>query len=317
MARLVALFLLFATSAFAANIHVQTDTDGNPVDVDPDSSAAHVKSMYRNVYITDADGDTVNVTGINGDGALDVAIQDQHTELVDLHFYAEEGITTFAANWAGRVGQYNCQLSGDADVAVGDYVFICEGRRFYDAKILEIGFDGDDDSVRVDTPFDYAFTTAAVVSWGDDQLTVDGSGTAIVFRVSPQYLQDGVEFDIVRFLLTVTDGTAMDDGTFGGMAALPRGVVFRTLEAGEYHNIFNAKTNGGLAEHCYDVTYASKPPAGSGHGMRARRTFAGQSKNGVTVRLCSSTNDALECVVQDNTIPLATFTLVAQGHIVE
>ena len=110
----------------------------------------------------------------------------------------------------------------------------------------------------------------------------------------------------------------MDDGKFGGITGgLTNGIFFR-VKNGTTKNIFNAKTNGDLAAHMFDLNYVDDTLGPSGqYGLRGRRTFGGQSKNGVVIRLNSETNDIFECVVQDDLTDLTNFQIIVQGHIVE
>ena len=68
----------------------------------------------------------------------------------------------------------------------------------------------------------------------------------------------------------------------------------------------------------YDVQYidATLGPGGE-YGLRGRRTFAGQDKAGVTLRLHAETNDSFQVVVYDDLSALTNFQVIAQGHIVD
>lgn len=118
-------------------------------------------------------------------------------------------------------------------------------------------------------------------------------------------------------LISIVCTTEPDDSKFANLAALTNGIVVRENNA-TVNNIFNAKTNGQLAERMYDVEYTDKAGGGN-HGVRGRRTFGGASKNGTVIRLVSGTTDAFEVIVQDDLdeAGLVSFRVVAQGHIVE
>jgi hypothetical protein len=110
----------------------------------------------------------------------------------------------------------------------------------------------------------------------------------------------------------ITDDTAMDDGKFGGIGALPNGIVLR-VNNGVIQNLWNVKTNGELGLLCYDSAYADRAPSGQ-FGFRFRNTYAGQAKHGVVIRL--DQNDTLEVLIQDNLSALLDFRMMAQGHVV-
>lgn len=333
MVRKLIFLVLFAAVANATSIRTVGDPHGNvaavsdsslhvipsdgttQVGIDADSAALQVRDMYQTRYIIGPNGDTTDVTVVGENVALNVDIQDRETELIDLHFYTNGTTRSFFSTVTA--GSRSATIATGSGISVGDYIIVSEGTRFYDGIVLTKAITPPEDDFTFDTPFDFAFTTAAVIAPGLENLNQDGSVTPIIAFVSPQNLQDGVGFHITRIMISITDETAMDDGIFGGGAALTNGIVVRTIRDGEFHNLFNAKTNGDLAAHAYDLTYASKPPAGSGHGLRWRRTFGGQSKGGSVVALSSTTNDQIQIVIQDNLTGLVTFTAVAQGHVEE
>jgi hypothetical protein len=63
----------------------------------------------------------------------------------------------------------------------------------------------------------------------------------------------------------------------------------------------------------YDTAYADKRPSGS-FGFKFRRTFGGQGKNGVVIRLTAIHGDSLKLIIQDDLTGLDDFYIVAQGH---
>lgn len=242
--------------------------------------------------------------------ALDVSVQDQTSQVVDLHLMNVLASVTLANPVSVDDLTIDLEAGHGFVAAAGETICLQEGSNFYQAEVLSVATN----EITVDTPVDSAFTVAATAQRGSNLLNVDGSSTPVVFRVSPQNLT-GIQWDIVRIIFQITDDVAMDDGKFGGIAALTNGIVVRAKD-GNTKNIFNAKSNGELASHMYDVVYSDKAPAGE-YGLRARRTFGGQSKNGVVIRLVGSDSDELQVLVQDNLSALLTFTAIAQGHIVE
>jgi len=252
-----------------------------------------------------------NVTN-NG---LDVNVQDQTTEIIDLHLsriIQELVITTNTS-----IDDTTVTITSDAEPTDGNAVCFKEGTAFYQGQILSHSANASNWDIVLDTPLDFAFTTAGGCSERTENMNVNGSATPVIFSVSPANLTAGTKWDITRFLISITDATAMDDGKFGGAAALTNGIVFRKVD-GITKNIFNAKTNGDLAAHMYDVTYIPDTlgPAGL-YGLRGRRSFSGQDKNGVVVRLSADTNDEFQCIIQDDLTGLDSFQVIAQGHIVE
>jgi hypothetical protein len=166
------------------------------------------------------------------------------------------------------------------------------------------------DLITLDRPIDFAFAAATtlgriVIS----NMAVDGSSTEQIFTVRA----GAVPFDITRIIVQMVHAAAGDDGKFGGITAISRGLVMRVVD-GVQKTIFNWKTNGDIRNFCFDLSYSDKAPGGE-NGTGARITFGGQAKHGVVIRL--SGDDALQFIVQDNLTALTSLKIVAQGHEVE
>ncbi|GAG89592.1 unnamed protein product, partial [marine sediment metagenome] len=180
------------------------------------------------------------------------------------------------------VNSYDYNLTAGHGVIIGDNLGILEQNgvpQIYTGFVLNVV----GNVVTMDTPVPIAFTPAdASVLKINTSLNVDGSSVVVVANIT-NFFENAV--DITRFIFHITDGTAMDDGTFGGIAALTRGIVLRKkLVSGNYINFWNIKTNGEFAELAYDVEYDPKAPAGV-YGFRCRLTYAGEEKHGVVIRL--------------------------------
>lgn len=247
-------------------------------------------------------------------GEVDVKIQDQTTEIIDLHLSQLIQDLTIVVDTA--IDDTSINVNADALPVAGRIVCLKEDGRFYQGTILAVVDNtGGNYDLTLDTPLDYAYTTAGGCSERSINLAVNGSVTPQIFSLSPIGLGADVKWDITRILGSILDEVAMDDAKFGGISALTNGVVFRKKD-GIYKNIFNVKSNGDLAAHMYDVTYADKAAAGT-YGLRFRKSFAGQDKAGVTIRLEADTEDEFQCIISDNLSALTDFQIIAQGHVVE
>ena len=258
---------------------------------------------------------------IESNNAIPVNVQDQASEVIDLHLMRTITDITITSNTS--IDDTIVSIDSDVTPQIGNSVCFKESTAFYQGDILSVtptGGTGYD--IELDMPLDYAYTTDGGCALRDKNLNVDGSTTPVVFSVSPQGLIDplkynrGQRWDIVRLMLAITDATAMDDGKFGGITGgITNGIVIRKKN-GTYKNIFNAKTNGDIALHVYDLTYIDDTlgPAGL-YGLRVRRTFGGQNKNGVVIRLDADDDDEFQVIVRDNLTGLDGFTAVVQGHI--
>lgn len=246
---------------------------------------------------------------LNPENDVNVSIQDQTTPIVDLYFYHEVGQITLASD----VSQGDYTFTADTSIgtlAAGNVINFYEGNRFFQAEVVSI----DTLTVTLDTPLDFAFTTACTITYGTYNMNVDGSSTPVSFKIPVTYIS--AVYDMTRVLGVIRDDSAMDDGKFGGITQLTNGVVLRHVENGVIHNIFNVKNNGELALRMFDANYIDSTLGPSGqYGYRFRRTFAGQHTNGVTKRLLE--NGYLEVLIQDDLTGLITFNMVGQGHVVE
>ena len=251
--------------------------------------------------------------------AKDVFVQDQHTEIIDLHMSALLSTLTLTAGTAID----DLAVTGDVEVAfvplVGNLVCLKEGTSFYQAEILvAVNNAGDNWTLTLDTPLDFAFTVAGGCSVRNQDMNVDGSITTQIFSLSPANLTAGIEWDVTRVIFVLEDQTSMDSSLFGGLPALTNGIVLRS-DNSITKNVFNVKTNGDFAAHSYDISYDDRAPAGF-FGLRVRTSFSGQAKRGVTIRLTADTADEIQLLIQDDLttgLGLTKFHCVVQGHVVD
>jgi hypothetical protein len=194
-------------------------------------------------------------------------------------------------------------------INIGDEILLLDvisERDFY-ATVINVVTD----TITVDRPLDFAFTSANTLGRiVTTEMAVSGS------LASPQIFSiraGATERDHTRVILSMLDDSSMDDGRFGGGNALTNGLVFRIVNSFQ-KTIFNWKTNGEIANFCYDVSYSDKAPSGQ-YGLRARISFAGQDKHGVALRL--GEGDVLQFVVQDDLTGLVSLKAVVQGHVTE
>lgn len=250
-------------------------------------------------------------------GGMPVNIQDQTSEVIDLHLSQYIADLTLTIDPAVDDSSITGDVPGYTPVA-GNIVCLKEAQAFYQAEIITVTANGGDNfTLTLDTPIDFDFTLAGGCSIRTQNMNVDGSITPQIFSVSPANLTAGTQWDIVRMIFVINSGSAMDDGKFGSLASLTKGMVVRSVN-GVNKNIFNAKNNGDFAAHTYDTTYtdASLGPSGQ-YGFRCRRTFGGQSKNGVVIRLDADSSDTLQVLIQDDLSSLTKFHVIAQGHVVQ
>jgi hypothetical protein len=240
--------------------------------------------------------------------AIDVFIQDQTTLIQDLYMHRNLGTFFLQDNAAADSTLLNVTSH---NVTSGDLICLKEDARHYQGVALTVT----NSQIGMDTPTDYTFTTSADMHHAEHDLAVNGSPSSeYCYHIEPP---PGAVWDIVRIMIHMEDSRDMDDAKFAGGDALLNGIVLRRLDGG-YKNIFNAKSNGDLAERAYDRDYntGALGPAGE-NSVIVRRTFGGQSKNGVVIRLNGTSGDQLQALIRDNVSSLSHFHIVAQGHVVE
>lgn len=247
---------------------------------------------------------------LESNGAVPVNIQDQHTRILDLKFIQAQGAPT-ALTVETAEGDKTITVANAAGFVAGNVIGIfCPCGDFYFGQQIGAPAAG---VIALDTPIDVVYELGSSVITAIKNMNVNGSGTTEIFQIGPVGGATGVEIDITRIAGYIQDGSAMDDSLFGALGALANGIVLRKNN-GVMQNIWNAKTNGELAEICtIDFNYTDRAPSGS-FGARFRNTFAGQTKHGVTIRL--EAGDILELLIQDNLTGLEAFTVTAQGHVV-
>jgi len=245
-------------------------------------------------------------------GGMPVNIQDQITPVVDLYLHTHiEGV--YSISTSSTLDTRSIVMNSTVTPVTGNLLCLKESGRYYQGRILS--FTGSNPyTLTVDAPLDYAFSTAAEISLTEHDLAVDGSSARVIYHIRPP---DGVKWDIVRLIFYIEDNLSMDDAEFGAGVALTNGVVLRVVD-GIYSNVFIVKTNGEFGERSYDKMYSVGAVAGPGvYSLTIRRTFGGQDKNGVVLRLDGSTLDDLEVIVQDDLSGLLNFHVIAQGHVVQ
>lgn len=244
--------------------------------------------------------------------SIPVVLQDQTTEPLDLYFIRSLGNQT-TLTVPAVVDSYEITVADTTGFVDGTYIgFFAPTGDFHFASQIGAPVGS---VLTIDTPMCCAFPadTTNVLNLTRD-LNVDGSTTRQIFQIGPVGAPTGIEVDITKILLAMTDLNDMDDSKFGSLAALIRGCVFRKNNH-EYISYANWKTNKDIS------LYSGAPPmytdkaGGGNNGVSFAISYAGQGNRGVSIRLIPG--DILEFIVQDDLTDLTSFRMVAQGHIVE
>lgn len=244
----------------------------------------------------------------------DVNVQDQSTEVISVYLGQFLSDITVLNNTAKDDETINIETTGITPL-VGDFLCLQEKGRITQEEITTVTpIAGNQYTVGVSIPLDYSYTTESGCQLLDVDMNKDGSITPVEFRVLPKA---GTKWDITRMITSMVLSSQGDDGLFGNIIELPKGVFFRKEDSDESNNLFNAKINSDFAVEGYDITYPTRSGGGGSHGMRSRITWGGQNKQGVVIRLDGDTSDSFTTVVRDDLTGLNRFRVKIQGHVVE
>jgi hypothetical protein len=213
---------------------------------------------------------------------------------------------------AGVKDAYTVTVVDGTNFVVNEEIAIWTTTRFYGGKIL--GKAGN--VLTLATPLNFAYPIGANASSGNPEMSVDGSGTPVVYRIrQPQLpvLATGLEFVITRIIFSCLADSAVDLSLFGNIAALTRGCMLR-YENGVTSNIFTVRSNQDIANFAYDWTaYVATNPSQGQDGFVSRLTFGSNGKMGTSILL--KDGEALEFWIQDNLTGLTSLKVVAEGYI--
>lgn len=249
------------------------------------------------------------------DHALDVVLNDSTTPLVLMKMHNVHSVTALAVavEHDPDVLQYEITVDDATDIVAGSYLVVFDEtlNRYSTftalSKLLNV--------VTLDTPIDVSYPVDSVVSISSTNMAVNGSVTPVIFGVRGAGVSTGIDItiDVTRIIITCLTTGATTLATFGDLAALTRGLVFRKRN-GETFNIFNVKTNGELAGITLDfIVYEADNPVFGQNGFVSRLTFSGQEKLGAVIRL--PRDEDLEVIVQDNLVDLILLEVVAEGSL--
>lgn len=209
------------------------------------------------------------------------------------------------------VDSYTVELAAGHGVVATNHIALMsqpDGPELYFGQVLSVSVN----TMTMDTPVPFAFIPAyTTIIKFNPEMNVDGSSTPVIHGIT-NYFTTSV--NIIRFIFHITDASVMDDGMFGGLPGLTRGIVLRKqLANGNYINLWNVKANGEFAELAYDILYADKAPAGV-YGFACRLTYGGDTKHGVPIKLHPT--ESIQLIIQDDLTGLLSFNLLVQGHFI-
>ncbi len=245
----------------------------------------------RGAFVVLPDGTVKNMFEDNG--SLRVTLQDSVAPLFQ-YFLMNEQKTDIALTSDVSVGDESINVSsghGFTPVA-GEQVTIFENNRYTQLRVTGVAAD----VISIEEPITIAFTAAgAQVIRGNVLMNVDGNASPTEFML--QLRKFTIPVDITKIIITMQHGTNVpDDGKFGGLAALAKGLFFKKENASIF-SLGNYTMNQDFKDTGGDVEYTDKAPAGTN---ATNVVYDIQQIFGQVIRVHPSTNDIIKGLVRDN-----------------
>lgn len=258
------------------------------------------------------------MAGFKGDYLQDaktgkfVKVTDRHSILSTLvageaepaDYYLYQTVFTPVLTSDAVIGDKVLNVDSTVGAVVGQAVTLYEGERMHQNILIS----STANTITIASCIDYAYTTSALIEVGTWNMAVNGSITAQTFKIKAP---TGRDIHIHTINCSILDSTAMDDGLFGGIAQLTKGMVWRFVNGFTKH-LAVIVNNLGFWEIGFSSSYSDKAPAGQ-YGFRARRDIEGI--NGVIIML--ENNAEFQVIIQDDLTDLDLVAVTINGHFVE
>jgi len=251
--------------------------------------------------------------------ALDIYIQDQHTDFIFIpfHIHLQDGITLTADTIPNdRV----IHVSAGHGFIAGSEIAMGEGANHFYGGVQSVSTN----ALTLDQPFPFVMTVAGTgIARTSSNMAVDGDPDPIEFHV---YAPPDAEFDITGIHLQMVCDTEPDDSKFGDLAALTYGEVLRVYKGdlGCYVNYGVARTNGDFALFTGGERVSYTDKAGGGKfAVRVTANFPDAWGNTVRLRGANlvrtglGQRDEMHMIIQDDIDGLDSYRILAIGHVVE
>lgn len=269
-----------------------------------------LQRIIRHQAISELTGQLEDVNSFRSALKVDTALV--HKVGVSEYFHRETGTATTLAVAAvpGDTSITVLDTTGfSATVGINEIKLQTNGLK--EVGVLNITALPGGNVIILDRPLSFDFPIGAdVLEVSTNLASLPGTLTSpIVYETAPP---EGEVWQLTRTIITMLDGSAMDDGKFGGIPRLINGLALRSNRPGVAQRVVTAwKTNGQIAEDMFDTIYAPKAPAGQ-YGLRGRWTF---TKEEFIVELIGDNGDSAQALVQDDLTDLDWFSLKGKGRL--
>ena len=192
---------------------------------------------------------------------LDVVIQSQTNSLFR-YFLLDEQKTdiTLTVEVLEDDEVINISAGHGFTAASGEYIVVRNGDSFMQTRVTGVATN----AITVEMPADGDFPLTSSVMRGNRNMNIDGATTPTTFKCSLSAASGAITpIDLSTIILTMQHGANVpDDGKFGGLAALLKGLYFRQINGGRI-NLGNYLNNQDFIDIGADVRYTTKAPAGT------------------------------------------------------
>ncbi len=228
-----------------------------------------------------------------GKKEFDVTIQDPTSPLFQYFFMNElKTDITLTAPVGIDDEVVNVSAGHGFTGAAGEHIVLFENNRYLQLAVSGVATN----AISIAEPSTVEYTVAdAVVIRGNILMNVDGSSTDAQFDVKLRNFT--IPIDISQVVITMQHGANVpDDGKFGGLAALGKGVYFHKHD-GTVFSMGNYTTNQDFKDVAGAAEYTDKAPAGTN---ATNISFDIKEVFGQVIRLDPNVNDFLRGTVRDN-----------------
>ena len=193
-----------------------------------------------------------------GKKEIDVNIQSQTSQLFR-YFLMNEQKTDITLTSAITIDDevINVSAGHGFTAAAGEYIVVRNGDLFTQTKVTAVN----SNAITIAMPIALDFSDTSIVIRGNINMNIDGNAAPTDFKFTFPGAQ--IPIDLSTVILTMQHGSNVpDDGKFGGLTALLKGIYFRQVN-GARVNLGNYVNNQAFKDVGAVVEYTTKAPAGT------------------------------------------------------
>ena len=224
---------------------------------------------------------------------IDVLIQDSTSPFVQ-YFLMNELKTDIALTAPVAIGDEVVNVSAGHGFtgATGEHIVMFENNRVLQLAVKSVATN----AITIAEPSTVVYTVAeAAIVRGNILMNVKGDVTPVEFKM--EFRNFDIPIDFSQAIMTMQHGTNVpDDGKFGGLAALAKGVYYHK-EDGAVFSLGNYTNNQDFKDIGATIEYTDKAPAGT-NGTNV--TINLKEVFGQVMRIDPDISDIVKGVVRDD-----------------